>query len=105
MVARTRLGRVLQGLALHVIAALLIAYFAFQGYHGDYGLLAQRQFEQEVADLTLQRETLRGERAHWEQRVGLLRADRLDPDLLDELARRDLGYAKPGDLVLLNPGR
>ncbi|HEX5778486.1 MAG TPA: septum formation initiator family protein [Xanthobacteraceae bacterium] len=105
MVARTRLGRFFQGLTLHIVAALIIGYFAFQGYHGNYGLLAQRQFEQEVADLTLERDTLRTARAQWEHRVGLLRSDRLDPDLLDELARRDLGFVKPNDLVLLNPSR
>jgi cell division protein FtsB len=105
MVARTRLGRILQGLALHICAALIIGYFAFQGYHGNFGLLAQREFEQEAAALTLERDTLRAERAHWEQRVSLLRSDRLDPDLLDELARRDLGFALPNDLVLLNPRR
>jgi cell division protein FtsB len=105
MVARTRLGRILQGLALHIVAALVIGYFAFQGYHGNYGLLAQKQFEQELAALTVERDTLRAARQHWEQRVGLLRADHLDPDLLDELARRDLGFAKANDLVLLNPRR
>jgi cell division protein FtsB len=105
MIARTRLGRMMQGLALHVCAWLIIGYFAFQGYHGNYGLLAQRQFEKETADLTLQRDTLRAERAHWEQRVGLLRSDRLDPDMLDELARRDLGFVLPNDLVLLHPRR
>jgi cell division protein FtsB len=105
MVARTRLGRILQGLALHLCAALIIGYFAFQGYHGNYGLLAQRAFEQEIASLTLERDTLRTERAHWEHRVSLLRTDKLDPDLLEELARRDLGFALPNDLVLLNPSR
>ena len=105
MVARTRFGRILQGLALHLCAALIIGYFAFQGYHGNYGLLAQRAFEQEIADLTLERDTLKGERGHWEYRVSLLRADRLDPDLLEELARRDLGFAQPNDFVLLNPSR
>src|SRR5690606_24138304 len=80
-------------------------YFAFHGYHGNYGLLAQRHFEQEIADLTIERDTLRAARSQREHRVGLLRADRLDPDLLDELARRDLGVVKPNDLVLLNPSR
>jgi cell division protein FtsB len=37
--------------------------------------------------------------------VGLLRSDRLDPDMLDELARRDLGFVLPNDLVLLHPRR
>jgi cell division protein FtsB len=105
MVARTRLGRILQGLALHIFAALIIGYFAFQGYHGDYGLLAQRAYEQQIRDLTLERDTLRQERGHWEHRVSLLRADKLDPDLIEELARRDLGFAKPNDLVLLQPPR
>ncbi len=105
MVARTRLGRILQGLALHLVAALLIAYFAFQGYEGDFGLVAQREFEQEIANLTVERDALRTDRAHWEHRVGLLRSDRLDPDLLEELARRELGFALPNDLVLLHPQR
>ena len=69
MVARTRLGRICQGLALHIVAALIIGYFAFQGYHGNYGLLAQRQFEQDVVDLTLERDTLRAARSQWEYAV------------------------------------
>ena len=105
MVARTRLGRILQSLALHLGAAAIIGYFAFQGYHGNYGLLAQRGYEREIANLTLERDALKIERADLEHRVGLLRADRLDPDLLEELARRELGFAHPNDLVMLRPGR
>jgi cell division protein FtsB len=105
MIARTRSGRILQGLALHLGAALIIGYFAFQAYHGDFGLLAQRAFEQEIAALTIERDALRADRAYWEHRVSLLRADRLDPDLVEELARRELGFAQPNDLVLLNPPR
>jgi cell division protein FtsB len=101
MVARTRLGRILQGLALHVGAALIIGYFAFQGYHGDLGLLAQRRFEREIADLTTERDALRAERAYWEHRVALLRPDKLDPDLVEELARRELSFAHARDLVFL----
>jgi cell division protein FtsB len=104
MVARTRLGRILQGLALHFCAALIIGYFAFQAYHGNYGLLAQREFEEESANLTITRDTLRAERTHWEQRLALLRSDRIDPDLLEELAR-ELGLARADDLVLLLPAR
>jgi cell division protein FtsB len=105
MLARTRTSRILQALLLHFGAALIIGYFAFQGYHGTYGLLAQREYEQEISDLTIERDSLRSERAHWEHRVGLLRADRLDPDLLEELARRELGFAQPNDLVMLQPPR
>jgi cell division protein FtsB len=47
----------------------------------------------------------RAERALWEKRVGLLRADRIDPDMLDERARALLGLADPHDLTLLLPPR
>ena len=105
MIARSRLGRFLQSLALLVGAAAIIGYFAVQAYHGNYGLLAQRAFEEEITNLSLERDALRAERADWERRVGLLRADKLDPDLLEELARRELGFAFPNDLVMMRPGR
>jgi cell division protein FtsB len=44
---------------------------------------------------------LKAERAHWERKVSLLRADRIDPDMLDERARALIGYIDPHDLVLL----
>ena len=34
-----------------------------------------------------------------EQRVALLRSDKVDPDMLDERARYQLDYADPRDLV------
>jgi len=42
---------------------------------------------------------LKRERAESEQRVSLLRSDRVDPDMLDERARYQLDYANPRDLV------
>jgi len=44
---------------------------------------------------------LKTERAHWERRVSLLRADRIDPDMLDERARALVGYLDPRDLTTL----
>jgi cell division protein FtsB len=99
MVARTRLSRVLQTLALDLGAALIIAYFAFHGYHGDHGVIARRAFELDIVNLTVERDALRVDRLEWEQRIGLLRADSLDPDLLEELARSELGFARANDLV------
>jgi cell division protein FtsB len=43
---------------------------------------------------------LRSERERLDKRVGLMRPDSIDPDMLDELARANLGFAKPGDLVI-----
>lgn len=105
MVSRTRFGRVMQNLALFVGAAAIIGYFYLQTYDGNYGLVAQRAFEQEIVNLTVERDALRASRLDWEHRLELLRGDRLDPDLLEEIARRDLGFVKPNDFVLLTPVR
>jgi cell division protein FtsB len=105
MIARSRLSRIVQSLALHLGAALIIGYFAVQAYDGNYGLLARRAFEREIGELTRERAAVMAERADWGHRVGLLRPDRLDPDILEELARRDLNYAHPNDLVMLPSAR
>src|SRR3990170_4981742 len=105
MVVRTRIGSFLKGLALYVVAALLVGYFAFHAYHGNHGIVASRAFEQEAMQLDRERNALRAERDGWERRIVLLKPESLDPDLVDELARRDLFFAHPSDLVVLRPAR
>ncbi len=105
MVVRTRLGRVVQGLALYLGAAVLIGYFAFHAYHGNHGIVAKRAFVQEAATLELERTEMRVEREAWERKIALLRPESLDPDLVEELARRDLFFGQPNELVVLTPVR
>ena len=99
MVSRSRLRSVLTGLALYTMAAALIGYFGVNAYTGKYGLNAQQQLDQEIISLTSDLARLKSERAESEQRVSLLRSDRVDPDMLDEQARFQLDYANPHDLV------
>ncbi len=105
MVIRTRLRRFLQGLVLYLGAAALIGYFAFHAYHGNHGIVAKRAFEQEAAALARERDAVHAERTEWERRIALLQPESLDPDLVEELARRDLFFGLPNDLVVLVPTR
>src|ERR1700753_4109200 len=102
MVSRSRLKSVLTGLALYAMAAAMIGYFGVNAYTGRYGLKAQQEWDQEIIALTSERARLKRERAEGEQRVSLLRSDRVDPDMLDERARYQLDYAHPHDLVRMN---
>jgi cell division protein FtsB len=86
-------------LGLYTVAALIIGYFGLSAYTGAHGLKAKQDLAQQQATLTGEIERVREERKRWEHRVSLLRADRLDPDLLDERARAMLNYAHPRDLV------
>ena len=98
MVSRTRLKSLLTGLALYTMAALMVGYFGVNAYTGKYGLNARQELDQEIIALTSELARLKRERAEGEQRVSLLRSDRVDPDMLDERARFQLDYANPRDL-------
>lgn len=99
MVSRTRLKSLLTGVALYAIAAAMIGYFGVNAYTGKYGLNARQELDQEIIALTSELARLKQERAEGEQRVSLLRSDRVDPDMLDERVRYQLDYANPRELV------
>ena len=101
MVSRRKLHAVLTTLGLYAGSAVVIAYFAANAYSGNHGLRAQQDLEQQLGTLKSELAGLKAERAHWERRVALLRADSIDPDMLDERARALVGYTDPRDLTLL----
>ena len=103
MVSRSRLKSFLTGLALYAMAAALIGYFGVNAYTGRYGLNARQELDQEIVALTSELARLKRERAEGEQRVSLLRSDRVDPDMLDERARYQLDYANPHELIRMLP--
>jgi cell division protein FtsB len=102
MVSRSRLKSLLTGLALYALAGAMVGYFGVNAYTGKYGLNARQELDQEIVALTSELARLKQERAEGEQRVSLLRSDRVDPDMLDERARYQLDYANPHDLVRIN---
>ncbi len=101
MVTRRWLRSFLNTLALYTIAALLIGYFGVNAYTGEHGLIAKRDLDQDIAQLTAELAATKAERAVWQRRVSLLKSDNIDPDLLDERARLLLDDADPRDLVLM----
>jgi cell division protein FtsB len=100
MVVRTRVREVLTVIGLYAAAALIIGYFGINAYTGAHGLKAKKDLVAQLHELSDELARLEHERRDWENRVQLLRSDRLDPDMLDERARVMLGYAGPDDLIL-----
>jgi cell division protein FtsB len=101
MVTHRRRRTFLTVLGLYTFAALFIGYFAANAFTGNHGLRAQQDLEQQLTAMKNDLMQLKAERAVWERRVSLLRADRIDPDMLDERARALIGYADRRDLTLL----
>jgi cell division protein FtsB len=105
MIVHRRRRAVLTALGLYIFAALFIGYFGVNAFTGAHGLRAQADLDRQLATMESELHRLKAERAVWERRVSLLRADRIDPDMLDERARALLGYVDPRDVVLLTQPR
>ncbi len=101
MVTRKRLRAILNALALYSLAALLIGYFGVNAYSGDRGLKAKEVIDRQSAALAAELDRLKIEHAQWQRRIALLKADDIDPDMLDERARALLDYVDPDDLTLM----
>lgn len=93
--------RRLRPLWLVLVGVGLVAYFSYHGLTGARGLLAWRGVNVELATTRQELEILRAERTEMAQKVGRLRNDSLDTDLIDELARRRLSLADPLDVIIL----
>jgi cell division protein FtsB len=101
MVIRPRIRAFLTALGLYVVAALFIGYFGVNVYTGKNGINARQELDQQIADLASEVEHVRAERERWERRVALLKADRIDPDMLDERARQLLNYLDPHEVTIV----
>jgi cell division protein FtsB len=105
MVVRTRLRAILLPLVLYTVSGGVASYFIWHALNGERGLKASLEYTKQIADLEKERAGLRADRAHWQHRIGLIRSDEIDRDLLDEEARRLLGRVHAHDVVVLLPGR
>ena len=101
MVTNQRRRIILTALRLYIFAALFIGYFGVNAFTGAHGLRAQADLDHRLVVMQKELGHLKARRAVWERRVSLLRANRIDPDMLDERARVLLGYVDPRDITLL----
>jgi cell division protein FtsB len=82
--------------------ALLIFYFGVNGLTGERGLLHGASREATLTEESRKLHELRTEREQLETEVRLLSDNSLSRDLLEEEARRMLGFAGPSDYVIRN---
>src|SRR3546814_16737215 len=86
-----------------VLAACMVAYFAYHALHGDRGFHAWIMLQQEKAQVLAPAETVEAERARLERRAELLGSAHLDPHLLEERAKATSNTGAEGDHTLFMP--
>ena len=82
------------------IGICIVSYFVYHVIHGDRGLIAWRSLGQRLATAGVELNQIRTERNILEHRVGLLRPESLDPDMLDEWSRRILNFGHRDETVV-----
>lgn len=95
------LKRIVRGALLPTACIGLVAWFGSYGLNGSNGVFALVRTNEAIAQRADELARVRAERAEIEHRVSLLKPESIDPDLLDELARSTLGYAAPGELIIM----
>jgi len=82
------------------LALLIIGNFAGYALLGANGLLALGDYRQQLGARGAELAQLNTARARLAHRVALLDPKRADPDMADELVRKDLGLARPDEVIL-----
>lgn len=84
-----------------VICFAAIGYFAYHAMEGEHGINAYTRLTLQIQDTKAALTEVTAERRTLERRVGLLRAQGLDADMLEEQGKKVLGLLRPGDRVIL----
>ena len=80
--------------------ALLCGYFIWHSLHGESGLLAREQKQQQIVEARATLVRAEAERDSMERRVNGLRGERIDRDELDERARTLLNLVNKDEIVI-----
>lgn len=88
-------------IAPQVVFACTVGYFAYHAVQGERGLLTYLHVQQDLEQAKAVQAELQDQRTELEHRVDLLRPDHLDPDMLEERARKVLNYARDDEVVVL----
>ncbi|MEP1144073.1 MAG: septum formation initiator family protein [Henriciella sp.] len=82
--------------------SLTVAYFAYHAFAGEQGLGTWTDKQADLADKKAVLSQLETENAALQKDIARLTPGQVDPDLVEYLARRDLGFVYPGELVLVD---
>lgn len=84
-----------------LLLMLIFGYFFYHVISGENGLLSMIEVQKKVTEAKTELDYVSAERLRLENRVALLRDESIDPDLLDEQARRLLGYVAEDETVYI----
>jgi len=90
----------LRAAAAPAAALIIVAFFGGYALFGPNGVLAWGDYRHQLVERSRQLEGVEKQRAALANRVALLDARHANPDLVDELVRKNLGVVEPGEVII-----
>lgn len=87
-------------LAMPALAVIVVGTFAGHAVAGPNGILAWGGYHRALKERKAELAELQEQRAQLRHRSALLDPRRADPDMADELVRKDLGLVRPDEVII-----
>lgn len=100
MARQTQIQSMLRRAGLPAMAIIFMGFFGYYAVLGPNGVLAYRDHQRQLAAKQAEFARLEKQRAELRNRVGLLDPKRANPDMVDELVRKELNVAHPDEVIV-----
>jgi len=87
-------------LSVFLSSLAVLAYFGWHGFYGPRSIEHGKFVRSEVVKYQTELADIKKVREQRDARVALLRPNSIDPDMLDEMARKTLQFSGDGDLII-----
>ena len=95
-----RIFQLIRRSAMPALALIVVGTFAGHAIAGPNGILAWGGYHRALIERRAELAQLDAERAQMKHRSNLLDPRKADPDIADELVRKDLGLVRPDEVIV-----
>src|SRR3954464_9153346 len=95
-----RILRLIRRVAMPALAVIVVGTFAGHAVAGPNGILAWGTYHRALQQRQAELAQIEKDRAQLKHRSQLLDPRKADPDMADELVRKDLGLVRPDEVVI-----
>lgn len=96
----SRIAAMIRRSALPALALIIVGTFAGHAVAGPNGILAWGGYNRALKERQAELAEIEKERARLKHHSRLLDPNKADPDMADELVRRDLGLVRPDEVIV-----
>lgn len=100
-----RIGNIIIELKRNWLAGFslfLVAYFTYHAFQGDNSIHALRALQQQKIELSASAISIRADHDYMTLKTSSLSRHSVDPDMLEEQVRNQLGFTHPDEVVILS---